>query len=151
MLASMMMSQHLTWDLALWVPFFIGQLFFVLKRAGSAIRSSTNPIKSRRAFIYANWDILSIRLFIELIFPYYPVRHLNFGTIASTFHVSLPSWIPPESRMPALGFLALGYFADSILDWISQNQKVPAWIRQLIGEQIPNISGNGKIPVPEPQ
>jgi hypothetical protein len=132
-------SLHEKGDLVYWAFFFLGQCLYVLKRAASAIRSKTNPIKSRSAFVGANWDILLIRFVLEIIVPFYPARHFNVATLAGWINFTLPSWISPQAHLGILGFLALGFAADAILDWVSQSEKLPVWIRNFIKEQVPQV------------
>ena len=136
--ASIVLTAHQYWDFVLWLVFFLGQCLFILKRAGSAIRSQTNPIKTRRAFLVANWDILLIRTAMEFVF-YYVLRHVNSGNLAGFFHIPLPSFIPADSHMPMVGMFFSGYFSDSGLDWVSQWSKLPQWAQKMIKENVPDL------------
>src|SRR5258708_37964665 len=100
---------HLQADFAYYAAFLSGQGLFVLKRAASAIRSKTNPIKSRRAYAYANWDILLIRASLELpIFWIY--RHESIGTVAGWMGLNLPvAFSLPVNPLVAV---MIGYLSD---------------------------------------
>ena len=127
------MGSHISQDLSFYLAFLAGQLLFVLKRAASAIRSKTNPTATRRAFIYANWDVLLIRVAIELP-VYYIWRHDLVNGILAMF----TSWqLPAAFHFPqgAMVFFILGFIADSMLDWFGVSAKAPEWLK----ENIPNI------------
>lgn len=147
---AVIVTAHFRWDVILWLVFFCGQCVYILKRAAMAIRSKTNPIKSRRAFLYANWDILAIRSTVEFILIFYPLRHLNMGTLASLMHFTLPSWIPTDGHLGAWGFFACGIASDVLLDWIGENDKVPNVIRQFIKENVPNVPAAVALTPPPP-
>lgn len=143
---AMLLSVHQDWDIALWLVFFAGQCVYILKRCAMAIRSKTNPIKSRRAFLVANWDILAYRSVIEFALLFYPLRHLTVGTIAGIIHFSLPVWIPAESQVSAIGFFFIGIGADVMLDWIGESDKTPSFIKKFLQEQVPDVA----LPSPPP-
>ena len=125
---------HFEWDFFLWLCFFAGQCFFMLKRSGYAIRSKLNPIKSRRQYIYQNWDILLIRIGIEMVAIYYPWRHGDLPAIFAHFGWTVPFTIP-KGGMAAAG---LGYLSDSGLDWLGSWSKAPVWLRENI-PQLPFV------------
>lgn len=119
---------HLSQDFLYYFAFLGGQLLFILKRAASAIRSKTNPIASRGAFIKANWDVLSIRLLLELP-VYYIFRHYSANTILGLF----TTWqIPFQVPQGAMSSFMLGFIADSLLDWFGASTKAPAWLKETI-------------------
>jgi hypothetical protein len=125
-----------------WPFFFIGQMIFVTKRASSALRSTRNPISSRWMFVKMNSGILLVRMTVGELWILVAWRHLNISQISGLFGMPVPSWVPSwVSTGPAAGgvFFAflLGYFADSILDWISQYKRLPASIKKVIAENIP--------------
>jgi hypothetical protein len=125
------LTPHMSQDFLYYFAFLGGQLLFILKRAASAIRSKTNPVKTRRAFIYANWDVLLIRCAIE--FPiYFFFRHYDANSILSVF----TSWRVPFT-LPQGGMMSfsLGYIADSLLDWFGASAKAPDWLK----ENIPSV------------
>ena len=125
---------HFEWDLALWFCFFLGQCLFVLKRSAMAVRSKINPIKSRRQYLYQNWDILTIRFAIESATIFYPWRHGDLPGIFQHFGWTL--WFKiPDGAIAASG---LGYLADSGLDWISTFSKAPQWLKENI-PQLPIV------------
>lgn len=119
-----------------WLPFFSGQCLFILKRMGLAVRSPLNAMKSRRQYLKQNWDILLIRTVIEFIAVYFPYQHSNL------FETYLPKWwavIPASWVVP----MALGYLADSMLDWILGKDKIfgvpiPDFIKETI-PQLPEV------------
>jgi hypothetical protein len=125
----------MTLELLCYVAFVLGQLLFVLKRAGSAIRSKTNPIKSRREYIYSNWDVLLIRLMLEGV-VFIACWHIGFTKILSMF----TTWQSPISFPPLPPFyLFFGFFIDSGLDWYGQSNIGPAFLRQFIKENVPDV------------
>jgi hypothetical protein len=113
------------------LAFLAGQFLFILKRASSAIRNKTNPIASRRAFIYANWDVLLIRVAIEAPF-FYIYRHYDVNTILSFFTQWKAPFAFPQGSFPSA---MLGYIADSLLDWFGASKFAPDWLK----ENIPNV------------
>jgi hypothetical protein len=125
-----MTSPHLSQDLLYYLAFLGGQLLFVLKRAASAIRSKTNPIASRRAFLYANWDVLLIRCVIELPI-YFAFRHYDSNLLLKIFTSwQVPSWLHvPDGPIP---IFTLGFVADSMLDWFGASAKAPSWLKETI-------------------
>jgi hypothetical protein len=124
-----MMTPHLSQDFIYYSAFLGGQLLFVLKRAASAIRNVKNPIASRRAFIYANWDVLLIRCVLELPF-YWAYRHYaQANDILAHFTTwKIPLWLPQA----AIAIFLLGYFVDSQLDKYGASPKAPAWLKETI-------------------
>jgi hypothetical protein len=117
-------------DVLFYLAFLGGQLLFILKRAASAIRSKSNPTTSRRAFLYANWDVLVIRVAIEL--PIYWIwRHYPVNTILSVFtSFKLPQAF--DFPQGAITFFTLGFIADSLLDWFGASAKAPEWLKENI-------------------
>jgi len=119
-----------------WLPFFLGQCLFILKRSGLAVRSPLNGMKSKRQYVYQNWDILLIRAVLEFIIVYFPYRH------SSLFATYLPKWfnLIPGSWVIVL---ALGFLSDSLMDWLAGKDKVfgvpvPGFIKETI-PQLPAV------------
>ncbi len=131
-------------DVLLYVCFVAGQWLFILKRAGSAIRNPNKLITTRRMFLYHNWDVLTVRAFLEIAFIFYPVRHFTFAQITGFF-----GWTPSNSLLNTVpdspvSLFVLGYAADSLIDWLSVNPKLPAFVRNFIQENVPDLpNGNG--------
>jgi hypothetical protein len=102
--------------LVLWVAFMAGQLLNVLKQAAMAIRNPHNPVKTRRDYVYRNWDILVLRgaVGVLLFWTYktWPdgltMLLAHFGV---QFNLNLPL-IPPVA-------LGLGLASDFCLDWVA--------------------------------
>jgi hypothetical protein len=133
------LMQHLTYpqlqDVGYYLAFLFGQCVFLLKRASSAIRSKSNPIKNRRAYWSANWDILTVRMACEAVL-FVIFKHFGLTTILSWF----TTWrLPIQVPQSAFGFACFGYASDSILDWISVSKKCPLWIQKWIKENIPDV------------
>jgi hypothetical protein len=135
-------SEHAVGDIGFYMCFLMGQFLFMLKRASSAIRSTTNPIKTRRQFFYVNWDVLSVRAAVEAIAVYYPWRHLgigmilgflNFNTSTGWIHTVLGTGVGSG----AIAAIAIGYVADSGFDGVSQSKRVPEWLKRWVKENIP--------------
>lgn len=139
------LTNHFGQDVALWLVFFSGQAIYLLKRAGNAIRSKSNPTKTRGQYIYHNWDIISIRAIVAMVVIYIPWRHMNLAEIVGMFHVTIPMSLDFLVGLSsgAAGAWALGYAADSILDWVSLWPKTPEWVRRWLKEQIPTLPPNG--------
>lgn len=124
-----MITSHLSQDVLYYLAFLGGQLFFMLKRAASAIRSKTNPIASRAAFFYANWDVLCIRCALE--FPVY-MAYRHYTQANGILHLfttwSIPDWLP---QVPWVIFL-LGYVVDSKADQYLMSPKAPEWLKETV-------------------
>lgn len=146
----MSLTAHQVNDLLLYLPFLIGQLLYIMKRAGFSMRAGRAP--SRRAYVYQNWDILTFRTALE-IGIYYVVRHYSLVQIIGFFHLNLSgiSWLsfldsPVESPI-ALFFVGVG--SDSSVDWAvdwasrDQNTKVPQWVKNWLKENIANGNSQG--------
>jgi hypothetical protein len=118
-----------------YVGYVLGQLLFVLKRAASAIRSKTNPIRTRRAYIYANWDVLTIRLMLEGV-VFVLCWQVGFTKILALF----TSWQSPI-KFPAspVFYFAFGFFIDAALDWYGQSSVGPAVVREFVKENVPDF------------
>src|SRR5690242_4820339 len=82
----MSLTEHQLHDILLFFPFFIGQLLYIMKRAGYSMRAGRAA--TRRAYLYQNWDILGFRAGLELII-YSVVRHVSVGQLLGFFHFSL--------------------------------------------------------------
>jgi hypothetical protein len=129
------MSLHQKQDIAYYLAFLIGQLLFLLKRASSAIRSKSNPIKSRRAFFAQNWDILSIRVALEAAI-FVLVRHVGLSDLIAMF----TNWkMPIQLPQSGFGFGCMGYAVDSVVDWFAVSSKCPALLQRWIKENIPDV------------
>jgi hypothetical protein len=141
---------HFTQDLLLYICFIAGQLLFILRRAGLAIRSLTNPIKTRRQFLYENWDKLLVRALAGAVLIYFPWRHISLITILGWLHIDasigwLAVLVGSGEASGIVATAALGYASDSLLDWLSISPKIPDWLRRWMRENIPN-GKNGQQP-----
>jgi hypothetical protein len=101
--------------LVLWVAFFVGQMVYILMRASWAIRSKTNPVKSRWDFFYMWWDVILVRTLIEValfwMYKSYPDVLTSLAAKAGlTWNLSLP-------LVPPVAFF-VGLTADFMLDWV---------------------------------
>jgi hypothetical protein len=123
----MHLTQHEVYDILFYLLFLLGQGIFILKLADQAARAH-NLIKTRRQYILLNWVPLLIRIMFESLF-FFAYRHYTMLTQAPWF----PDWAP-HWNLPQYGviFAPFGYLSDSILDWVSQQPKVPAWIKAQI-------------------
>lgn len=110
----------------LWLLFAAGQTAHILKRASMAVRSKTNSIRSRREYFVFCWDILLIRialcssLFCWALYRPDFIRHL-----VELLGVNLQV----DFRIDTGTALVVGYFADSILDWMVS--RIPLLQREL--------------------
>jgi hypothetical protein len=128
----------------LYLAFFAGQCLYVLKRLSYAIRSTSNPIPTRRAYITRNWDLLFLRLVLGwVVFVLWEHMDLT-GMIASHWNVVVP---PLLAQSPFAG-LMLGYSSDSMVDWALSSKRMPEWIRRVI-PVIP-LNGDGGPPKIDP-
>jgi hypothetical protein len=113
------------------LAFIAGEALFILRRCAIAIRSKTNPLRSRRDYLYLNWDALLYRVGLELGLIYWPMRHYRTveAWTGNRVHVTVPQfWIV---------FFLLGIFADALLDWFFTLDRVPifgwpipAWLKE---------------------
>lgn len=122
-------------DILYYVAFLVGQLLFLLNRASSAIRSKSNPIKSRSAYISANWDILLTRIALEAgVFIY--ARHIGVSGLIAIF----TTWkMPVQIPQSGFSFGCMGYAVDSLVDWYAVSNKCPVWLQKWIKENIPSV------------
>jgi hypothetical protein len=119
------MTPHHIGDLLFWLCYLAGQLLHDLKRADIAARKNHGVTKL--AFLEANWVILVVRGMLEL--PLFWVwRHYDVAPLVAKFGYTVPFNIPVN---PVSAFL-FGFFADSLLDWISTSSKAPAWLKSEI-------------------
>lgn len=141
------LTEHQIQDALLYVPFLIGQLLYVLKRASFSMRGGR--AKTRRAYIYQNWDILIFRSVLEFIFIFMPIRHYSPAQLLGFFHVdvsgitSLSLESPVSSPVSILfaGIAADGWL-DWFVDWASRSPKIPQPIRNWLSENIQSIPLN---------
>jgi hypothetical protein len=127
----MSLTSHQVGDLLYYLAFLGGQSLFILKRSAQAIRSKTNPIKSRREYLKSNWDVLLIRVAIEAPI-FYIFRHYDTNTILAFF----TQWRTPfQIPQGAMTSFMLGYLSDSLLDWFGTSKVAPDWLK----ENIPNV------------
>jgi hypothetical protein len=137
-------TAHLLSDLLNYAAFLFGQYLFLLKRAGSAIRSPNTNITTRRQYFYLNWDVALIRGVIEgLIF--WACQHYGISSLIGLWGWSLPAWLVLPQNF--IVYLPLGYTADSILDWISMSPKLPAFLRSWLSENVPKLNGAAKVQI----
>lgn len=129
--------------LILWLCFFGGQCLFLLKRAGSAIRNKGTAVHTRWQYFSLNWDTILIRGTIAGIFIFYPFHKFSLEQIIGFFGWNLSSTILANLSTAAdslVGYFAVGYASDSILDGLSVNQKLPQFIRNWIHENVPTLA-----------
>ena len=121
------MHYHIT--AAIWVLYLLGQFVHILKRAGMAVRSKSNCIRSRIEFIAFNWDVLLIR--VVLCAGLFWVLVTNPRGLTRIFML-LGAGITADISVDFGTALIFGYFADSILDWVVSRipflqKELPAW------------------------
>lgn len=113
-----------------------GQFLFMLKRAGSAVRSPIVVYKNKWQFFKGNWDTILIRAIFEFPF-FYAWRHYSLAQIVSFTGWVMPTgWALPDNPFTAL---VLGYAADSLLDWFAMWKRLPAWLRKWLNENVPHL------------
>jgi hypothetical protein len=138
------LSSHAAVDIAYYLLFFLGQMLFLLKRAGSAIRNSNTAIHTRRDYFYNNWDVILIRAVIELVVIYWPLRHFTIEQVLAVFNINWDSPLLNTALNSSVGFFVCGYAADSLLDWLSVSPKLPQFLRDWIHENVPVQNGTPK-------
>jgi hypothetical protein len=124
----------------LWLCFFGGQCLFLLKRAGSAIRNPGTAVHTRRQYFALNWDTILIRAAIEGVFIFYPFHKFSLEQIVGFFGWNLSSTVLANLSTAAdslVGYFAIGYASDSVLDGLSMSQKLPQFLRDWIHENVP--------------
>ena len=127
------------WDAVLMIPFALGYGLFILKMASNAIRSALNPCVSRWQYVSRNIDTFSIRFLFAL--PLFGI--LQHGNAVATY---LNHPIPFQVPSGALACAMLGYLSNSLIDWLSAQDKLPilGWpIPNIIKDNIPVIPVNG--------
>jgi hypothetical protein len=113
----------------IWALYLLGQLLHILKRAGMAVRSKSNSIRSRIEFIEFSWDALVVRivlcagLFAALLTNPHGLTRL-FALFGAGITVDI--FVDPGTA------LIFGYFADSVLDWLVSKipmlqKELPTW------------------------
>src|ERR1700682_4217263 len=105
-----MINQHQRGDIAYWFVFFLGQCLWVLVCAAAAIRSKHNPIKTRRAYLGANWDIFLGRFAVEILF-FVIWRHVGLNDILK--YAGQGFRVPFEGGGGPVAAFFLGFGADS--------------------------------------
>lgn len=138
-----LISQHHLEDLLLYIPFFFGQMVYVMKRAGFSKRAGRSP--SRWGYVALNWDIILFRTVLEFIFIYTPIRHYSPDQLLGFFHASIGN-IPSLSFMTnpvssPVSALAAGIASDGIFDWLvdwaSRSPRIPQGIKNWLTENVP--------------
>lgn len=142
-LSFMTPSSHQLEDMLLYIPFFVGQCLYILKRAGFSMRAGRAT--SRWDYVYRNWDILLFRSVLELIVVFMPVRHFTPAQLLGLFHIDLSgvSWLSflNNPLSSPISLLAAGIAADGVFDWLvdwaSRSTKVPQFIKDWLTENVP--------------
>lgn len=133
------LQSHLLYDALFYLAFIVGQLLFVLKRAGSAIRNPTTTIKTRWEYVNLNWDTILIRGVLEFLVIFYPWRHFSTAEIAHFFGWNIGTWSLPDNPVVAT---LLGFASDSLLDWLAVSQKLPSFLQKWLSENVPQLPAN---------
>lgn len=131
-----MLTQHQIGDLAYWLVFFAGQCLWLLVCAAAAVRSVHNPIKRRRDYVAANWDIFLIRFTLEIVF-YVIWRHYSLNDFLALIG---QTWrVPFAGSGGPVAVFFLGFGADSLIGVVSHWNKLPDGLRSWIQERIPQV------------
>ncbi|HWQ03151.1 MAG TPA: hypothetical protein VNL38_01605 [Candidatus Nitrosotenuis sp.] len=104
----------MTSSFVLWLCFALGQAVHILKRAGMAVRSKKNPLRTRREFLRRHGDAIAVRAALcSALFWLLKQR----PELLAQFLLALGA---PPMELPLTGATALifGYCADSLLDWL---------------------------------
>ena len=139
------LSPHSLEDILLYIPFLVGQGIYIMKRAGFSMRAGR--AKTRRQYVYQNWDILAFRSVLEFLTIYMPIRHYSPAQVLGVFHIDVTgvSWLDfmqnavssPWSLLGA-GIAADGLF-DWLVDWASRSPKVPDAVKNWLKENVPQM------------
>lgn len=132
------LSPHVTQDIVNYVFFLFGQLMFILKRAGSAIRNPEKAISNRREYLYHNWDTILIRGAFEVFLIFLPLAHFSIDQIAGFFGISVPA-VLSGALSGVVGFFFAGFGADSLLDWLAVSGKLPGFLESWLKENVPQL------------
>ena len=131
------MNQQST--ILIWLFYLLGQLLHVLKRASMAIRSKSNSLRSRAAYIAFCWDALLVRLVLCAgLFAALLTNPRAVTKLLSGLGVSISADIPMDPGTA----LIFGYFADSVLDWLVS--KIPMLQKDLPAWNGPNFPATGE-------
>ena len=118
------MQQHSS--ALIWALYLLGQFLHILKRAGMAVRSKSNSIRSRVAFITFSWDVLLVR--VVLCAGLFAALLTNPHGVTKLIGM-LGTGIPVDISVDSGTALIFGYFADSVLDWLVS--KIPMLQKEL--------------------
>jgi len=137
------LSPHSIEDLLLYIPFLAGQGVYILKRAGFSMRAGR--AKTRRQYVYQNWDIIAFRSVLEFLFIFMPVRHYSPAQLLGVFHIDITgvSWLSfmQNAVSSPWSLLGLGIGSDGMFDWLvdwaSRSPKVPAAVKAWLTENVP--------------
>ena len=115
------------------LAFVAGQWLFLLKRMALAVRSPMNALRTRRQYLSQNWDILTVRAGIELIFLWIYLHQPAVSQFLGNFHIALPFMVP----VFGFGCFTLGLLCDFLMDWIAMQEKVlgipvPSWLKEFV-------------------
>jgi hypothetical protein len=112
-----------TWTL--WLCFALGQAVHILKRAGMAVRSPHNALRTRREYLRLRWDALAVRAVLCAALFWLV---MNRPELLAALLAALGA---RSAELPITGATSLifGYFADSVLDWLVSH--VPALQKEL--------------------
>lgn len=141
-------SAHQVQDLLLYIPFLVGQLFYIMKRASFSMRAGRAA--TRWAYVGQNWDILAFRSVLEFIVIFTPIRHYSPAQLLAVFHIdvsgiSLLNFLESPVSSP-ISMLAAGIGADAwfdwLVDWTSRSPKIPQRVRDWLTENVPPMPLN---------
>lgn len=117
---------------AVWALYLLGQCVHILKRAGMAVRSKSNSIRSRSAFVAHCWDALLVRLVLCAgLFWWLLADPRSLARVLALCGVHLA----PDFSMGLGTALIFGYFADSVLDWLVS--RIP-----ILQKELPAVNGS---------
>ncbi len=110
----------------IWALYLLGQFLHVLKRAGMAVRSKSNSIRSRIEFIAFSWDALLVRV---VLCAGLLAALLTNPRGLTKLMAMLGAGITADISVDPGTALIFGYFADSVLDWLVS--KIPMLQKEL--------------------
>jgi hypothetical protein len=120
---------YLNTTVMIWALYLLGQFLHVLKRAGMAVRSKSNSIRSRIEFIAFSWDALLVRV---VLCAGLLAALLTNPRGLTKLMAMLGAGITADISVDPGTALIFGYFADSVLDWLVSKipmlqKELPTW------------------------
>lgn len=130
------MSQHHLWDLINGGIFLVGICLFFLAKSGALMRQG--KLKTRREFLYENWDSMLIRVCVFDSMVFWGWRHVDFQAVLKNYHISPLVPIAPWFNS-WIAALVVGFFSDAIVAWALSSSLIPVGIRTVLNDELPPL------------